>query len=740
MSKFLKVFPITFLVIIGLSLTACSQSVTAPQQPPESVEGVIDLRDWDISTDESINLSGEWGFFWEELLQPDQIKSSTPVVYVPVPEIWPNYDIDGITFTPEGYATFTLSLYLPDPKQVYGLYIEGQGTTYSLWVDGQLLAQNGQVGSTSQAMMPEKKPATVFFEPEGELVEMVMQISNFHHRKAGFRNSLLLGAAETIHRYQLQNWFIEAFSVGTLFVMGLYHFFIFIFRRKNLAPLYFALLSWAMTIRIGVTNQSTLLFHVPIINWSLALRLEYLVFFMAPLLFILYIQSLYPQDIHRWFIRVVFVLSIGFTLMMIFSDTLTLSYTSTYYQVIYILNIIYFLYILGRIIVRRREGAFYIGFASFIVFAGVIIETLILQNIIKAIYIKSFLPIDQITSFSFLAFIFVQAILLASRSSRSFDQVESLSSELVDVNVNLQQSERKYRSIFEDSKDMIFIVGLDAQVEDVSPACQEVLGYTKPELLKIKLLDLIVDPEDNIWFQDAISDQRSIQNYEVELKRKDGLVIQTLVSATPRLNQDGKITGVRGSVRDITSRKEAEAERMRALELEQIAIKDPLTKIYNRRFFIEVAEKELERDKRKGSPLSVIILDIDHYKKVNDSYGHLIGDQVLINLANLCLNNIRNMDIFARFGGDEFVILMPDTDKKMASETADRLRVLVAEKPMAASDKSEVPITISLGISDWNSEIPIEINELLDQADQALYQAKQAGRNRVKVWRITDSP
>ena len=179
---------------------------------------------------------------------------------------------------------------------------------------------------------------------------------------------------------------------------------------------------------------------------------------------------------------------------------------------------------------------------------------------------------------------------------------------------------------------------------------------------------------------------------------------------------------------------------MRALELEQIAIKDPLTKIYNRRFFIEVAEKELERDKRKGSPLSVIILDIDHYKKVNDSYGHLIGDQVLINLANLCLNNIRNMDIFARFGGDEFVILMPDTDKKMASETADRLRVLVAEKPMAASDKSEVPITISLGISDWNSEIPIEINELLDQADQALYQAKQAGRNRVKVWRITDSP
>jgi diguanylate cyclase (GGDEF)-like protein len=119
---------------------------------------------------------------------------------------------------------------------------------------------------------------------------------------------------------------------------------------------------------------------------------------------------------------------------------------------------------------------------------------------------------------------------------------------------------------------------------------------------------------------------------------------------------------------------------------------------------------------------------------VNDTHGHLIGDQVLINLANLCQQNIRSMDLFARFGGEEFVILMPDTDRKSAQETAERLRLVVEEKPMMTSDKMEITVTISLGIANWDLDNPVKIDDLLDRADQAMYQAKQAGRNRVVVW------
>ncbi len=714
-----------YLVIICLFLTACNQFNSISQQPPEAKAGVLDLRDWDFEKDGSINLAGEWAFFWGELLQPDQITFPNQAPFVSVPDLWSNYDIEGITFTPEGYATYYLTVYPPDTHQTYGLYIEGQGSAYTLWVDGRRLAQMGQVGITPQAMTPEKKPITVFFQPGGEKVEMVLQISNFHHRKGGFRNNLSLGLAETVHQYQMQSWFVEAFSVGVLFIIGLYHLFIYTFRTKNRAPLYFALICWLMTVRIGITNQNTLLFHLPIVSWGLAFRVEYLTFFLGPPLVGLFMQSLYPKDVHRRFVRAAFGLGIGFSLFVAFTDTLTLSYTPTYYQIVILLEIFYCLFFLGRIMVKRREGAFYIGLASFVLFAAVIIETLYLQNL---------LPFGQISSYGFLAYIFVQAILLSSRFSKSFQKVESLSTELEGMNVSLQQSERKYRNIFEDSKDIIFIAGLDTRIEDISPSCEEVLGYTKGELQQMKALEVMANPADISRYLNTLFDQGSVRNFEVELQRKDGQKIDALVSATLRQGENGEITGFQGSVRDITARKQAEAERLRALKLEQIAITDPLTKIYNRRFLYEAAEKEIERAKRSGSPLSVIMFDIDLFKDVNDTYGHSTGDQVLINLVNLCQRNIRSMDLFARFGGEEFVILMPDTDSKSAQETAERLREMVAEKPMTTSGETDVSVTISMGIANWDYKNPLEINALLDRADQALYQSKEAGRNRVIVW------
>lgn len=723
-----------FLTIICLYLTACNQFDSIPQQPPEAIEGVIDLRGWDFEKDGSINLAGEWAFYWGELLQPDQITDSNQTSYEMVPDSWSDYEIEGITTTPEGYGTFTLKLYPPDSNEVYGLYIKGQGTAYTLWVDGRLLAQNGQVGTDFQTMTPEKIQTTVFFQPGGEMVEMVIQISNFHHRNGGFRNDLLLGLAEPVHQFQMQNWFVEAFSVGILFIMGLYHLILYTFRPKNKAPLYFGLITWVMAVRIGVTNQNTLLFQLPFISWPLVFRIEYLTFFLGPPLFGLFLQSLYPKDFHRWFTQATIGLGIGFSLFAVFADTLTLSYTVTYYQIVVFLEVIYSILFLGRIIVKRREGAVYIGLASIILFAAVIFDILYLQNLIESLYIKNLLPIDQITSISFLAYIFVQAILLSSRFSKSFDRVETLSVELEEVNVSLQQSESKYRNIFEDSKDMIFIAGLDGEIEDVSPACKEVLGYTKEELQQMNVLDVMVNPEVRFRFEKAISDQGSVRNFEVEFQRKDGDKIDALVTATLRQGDNGEIIDFQGNVRDITARKQAEAARLHASKLEQIAITDPLTKIYNRRFFYEVAEKEIERAKRSSSLLALIIFDIDHFKEVNDTYGHSTGDQVLINLVNLCQRNIRSMDLFTRFGGEEFVILMPDTDSKSAKETAERLREMVDEKPVATSGETDVSVTISLGIANWDYTNPLEINALLDQADQALYQSKEAGRNRVIVW------
>jgi len=167
--------------------------------------------------------------------------------------------------------------------------------------------------------------------------------------------------------------------------------------------------------------------------------------------------------------------------------------------------------------------------------------------------------------------------------------------------------------------------------------------------------------------------------------------------------------------------------------LEQLAISDPLTQVYNRRFFFELAEKEFERAKRYEHPLAVVILDADHFKNINDTYGHLIGDQILLNLAQICLENIRSVDIFARYGGEEFVVLMPEADCKAAVTTSERLREKVI-KATLLDGSIDIMVSISLGTACWDGKQDISLDTLLARADQALYRAKETGRNQVVLW------
>ncbi len=172
-------------------------------------------------------------------------------------------------------------------------------------------------------------------------------------------------------------------------------------------------------------------------------------------------------------------------------------------------------------------------------------------------------------------------------------------------------------------------------------------------------------------------------------------------------------------------------------EVQELAITDSLTKIYNRRRFFELAELEFDRSRRYGSPVSVIMMDIDHFKRVNDSFGHAVGDAVLEKLAGLCAKSLREVDVFARYGGEEFVILLPETTSEEAHLTAERIRQLVARTPIDLEEHS-LNVTMSFGIADLD-ETCRNIEELLDRSDQALYHSKRTGRNRVSVWSPTST-
>ncbi|SDS98845.1 diguanylate cyclase [Halopseudomonas litoralis] len=165
-------------------------------------------------------------------------------------------------------------------------------------------------------------------------------------------------------------------------------------------------------------------------------------------------------------------------------------------------------------------------------------------------------------------------------------------------------------------------------------------------------------------------------------------------------------------------------------ELKKQAATDPLTRLYNRRFFFAEANYLLELAKGADTPVSVMILDIDHFKRVNDDYGHGCGDQVLTKLAQTLKEQSRSEDLIARFGGEEFVILLPGADLLEASRCAERIRIAVQALKMTAGVNETVQITVSLGIAEFDMEQE-SVESALTRADQALYHAKNDGRNRI---------
>jgi len=170
------------------------------------------------------------------------------------------------------------------------------------------------------------------------------------------------------------------------------------------------------------------------------------------------------------------------------------------------------------------------------------------------------------------------------------------------------------------------------------------------------------------------------------------------------------------------------------LELTVLANQDPLTACFNRRHFMEQAEKELQRSIRYQRPLSLVMLDIDKFKNFNDQYGHQVGDQVLCALVNLCQKELRSVDILGRYGGEEFIILTPETDAGGGLQAAERIREKI-EKMEIASIKTKSSVTVSIGVASLDSDFnPAQtLDTLIKRADQALYAAKSAGRNCVRA-------
>lgn len=215
---------------------------------------------------------------------------------------------------------------------------------------------------------------------------------------------------------------------------------------------------------------------------------------------------------------------------------------------------------------------------------------------------------------------------------------------------------------------------------------------------------------------------------------------QRIAAATMRAGADDYVVKedlnpdtLRRSLRFVLERVEGERRRVQIeAELVRLARFDELTGLYNRRYLLERLAQEALRAKRYGSPLCLMILDVDHFKHINDTYGHLIGDQVLARIGNILRDTIRVTDIAGRYGGEEFCIVLTETSLQGACVMAERLRQRIAAEACSADDGTTFQATCSIGVAPYTPDLP-DMQAFLVRADRALYKAKASGRNRVML-------
>jgi len=216
-----------------------------------------------------------------------------------------------------------------------------------------------------------------------------------------------------------------------------------------------------------------------------------------------------------------------------------------------------------------------------------------------------------------------------------------------------------------------------------------------------------------------------------EQKEAQGSMLKSHASLAVRSKQVSK-TNQNLQITKLKLQKTINKLKVQEKELKLLASTDPLTKLYNRRYFAKISAHILDLAKRNKKNLSVIMLDLDEFKKINDTYGHKIGDDTLVIFADTLTRCARKSDIICRFGGEEFVVLLPDTNIDGATMIAEKIRETTEELIVKVDEKKEFKFTVSIGVSEVEVEEEKNIEAAISRADSALYSAKESGRNRVE--------
>jgi len=312
---------------------------------------------------------------------------------------------------------------------------------------------------------------------------------------------------------------------------------------------------------------------------------------------------------------------------------------------------------------------------------------------------------------------------LAQSILENHDELEARTAEMNIEREILRSQVDGYTQMVENAVDIIFSIDGEGRIESVNKIISKLSGYTQEEIIG-KNISCFIHQDFIPCVQKALKEvfhTGVIKKIELILTTKTNNVVLVEMNAVSRFDYLGHFIGIWAILRDITERKRLEEE------LKQLSIIDSLTKLHNKRYFLETLEKEIYRALRQNYPLSLIMIDLDGFKLYNDIHGHLAGDRVLAKVGDMFRCQCRiGVDIPCRYGGDEFIIILPQVDKHLAYQIAQRYQKAWEKEKMG-------DIGLSIGITQYDG-YSSSMEELIRGADEAMYQSKWAGGNKVSIF------
>jgi len=434
---------ISIIGILAVLIVSYFPLHSAKRQAPQAINGVLDLRGWSLKNDGIVSLAGDWEFNWNQLLAPEdyrQLKITGPANYIGVPRVWNGYGLHGTAsvqpLSGEGFATYRLTIRLKqeDSRTMLGLKLLDFATSYRLWVNGKLTASNGIVGKTPDETLPQSSPQTVHFESNADQAEIVLQIANFTHSKGGIWTGIELGTGDQIQALREKQVGRSLFLSGALVIMGIYHLALFLLRRKDRAPLYFALFCLLIALRTSVTGEIWLIRFIPQLSWDFIYETQYIAYYLALPVFVQFNRKIYPRELPVGIVAASWTIGAAYSLSVLIVPAKIYTQLIVSYEIYTILLLLYvIIVVLGRALFRKREGAIFFLLGTIAMIAAVANDILVANTIVIGPYL-----ID----FGLFIFIFFQTFVLSLRFTGAFTTVEQLSEQLRETNIHLEDKVR----------------------------------------------------------------------------------------------------------------------------------------------------------------------------------------------------------------------------------------------------------------------------------------------------------